>query len=310
MLKWVLLCTALASGMTWAETPTNTNTVVTGQWDFNQGDLSATVGEPLQFLGNTGSATVFTNIGTGIQVYRAMKFPAADSTQGYLMIHGAETNGGGNRVNLYTLIMDIMFPAESSGQWRALFQTDTNQASDSDIFIDQVNGVGISGQYHGSILPDTWHRVALAFNLTNNLVRKYVDGQLVNEQILGEGADGRWSLGEAALLFTDDDNETQVGFVNSIQFREGIMTDEEIAELGGATPGGIGVGPVAGDFTISIVRSGLNVVISVQGATGSFQVKKKTGLEDATWTNVGTPGAGPFTVPANEATALFRVQKL
>jgi hypothetical protein len=36
----------------------------------------------------------------------------------------AKPNGGGQFVNQYTLLLDVMYPAPSSDEWRALFQTD------------------------------------------------------------------------------------------------------------------------------------------------------------------------------------------
>ena len=65
-----------------------------------------------------------------------MSFPATTPTQGYVMTHGIAPNGGGSYVNHYTLIMDIMFPAASSGQWRSLFQTNPGNSNDGDLFVN------------------------------------------------------------------------------------------------------------------------------------------------------------------------------
>ena len=53
------------------------------------------------------------------------------------MRHGAKPNGGGHFVNQYTLLMDVMFPAASSGQWRALFQTDpfNHDGNDAEFYV-------------------------------------------------------------------------------------------------------------------------------------------------------------------------------
>lgn len=211
---------------------------VTGQWDFNSSNLTATVGADLADFGTTPYSFTNTTInGTNAIV---LSFPAADSSQGFVMTHGIAANGGGSYVNQYTLIMDIMYPAASSGTWRSLFQTATGNGNDGDLFINDGNGIGISGSYGGAILPDTWHRVAFVFDLTlpANRLKKYIDGNLVGAQNL-DGLDGRWSLDPTALLFTDNDGETAAGFVNSIQVQDVPLTDTEIFSLGKASAAGI-----------------------------------------------------------------------
>ena len=122
------------------------------------------------------------------------------------------------------------------------------------LFVNPGNGIGISGIYHGSILPDTWHRVAFVFDLSlsSDHLRKFVDGALVGTQSIG-GVDGRWALDPAGLLFTDEDNETASGFVNSIQFHDAALPDGYITALGGATAAGV---PVPEPSTLALVAIG------------------------------------------------------
>ena len=51
-------------------------------------------------------------------------------------------NGGGSYLNVYTLIMDVMFPSRPSG-WAALYQTDAGNSSDGEWFINPSLGVGM-----------------------------------------------------------------------------------------------------------------------------------------------------------------------
>lgn len=281
--------------------------VVTGQWDFNQGDLRATIGSPLEYRGDTAAGTTFSAVPISGTDAAVMGFPATSPTQGYVMPHGAAPNGGGSFVNQYTLIMDVMFPASSDSAWRALLQTSPSNANDGDLFVNTANGIGISGQYQGTILADTWHRIAFVFDLPNSRVAKYVDGTLVNVQTLGSGRDGRWSLADTALLFADEDSETAAGFVNSIQFRSGLMTDAQIAALGGASAAGIPGGEAP--IRLGIVRSGTNVIITISGE-GTMQLQKKASLSDTTWQDVGAPTTEKsITVPATDAAGFFRVLK-
>ena len=274
-MKTKLICLiTLNLGLAWVA-----NATVTGQWDFNSSNLTATVGADLTDFGATpttyGTATI--NGGTAT----VMGFPAADGTQGYVMPHGIAPNGGGAYVNQYTLIMDIMYPAASSGTWRSLFQTATANGNDGDLFINDGNGIGISSLYAGAILPDTWHRVALVFDLTltSNRLKKYIDGSLVGAQNL-DGLDGRWSLDPTALLFTDNDGETAAGFVNSIQIHDVALTDTDIFSLGKATAAGIPATiPVFTNLTVIVTPTNQTDVVGMT----------------ATYFNAAVLGSGSYT---------------
>src|SRR5437773_8007707 len=111
---------------------------ITGQWDFESGDFSATIGAPLSYLDpatqadtqfNTTAALGIANING--QVAKVMRFPKmVSSSMGYLMTHGAAPNGGGTLVNQYTLILDVLYPTASSGKYRSITQTDNSGDGD------------------------------------------------------------------------------------------------------------------------------------------------------------------------------------
>lgn len=235
---------------------------VTGQWDFDTADLSATVGSALQFRGTTASQTQFgstTSFGIasiGGEAAQVMRFPACSPAEGFLMPHGAAPNGSGSRVNQYTLVMDVFFPSTSTG-FRSFWQTETDNplTTDGELFVNAANGLGISGQYQGNLTPDVWHRVVFTFDLTQRELGKYIDGTNVLTGPVGAaplganpmqylsattgGVDQRWSLGPTAMLFADENNETGVGYVNSIQFHDRVLSAAEIGDLGGPAAGGI-----------------------------------------------------------------------
>src|SRR6185503_9909378 len=123
-------------------------------------------------------------------------------------------------------------------------------ADNRDIAIGANNGIGVSGGFEGSFLPDVWQRIAFAVDLAgpgpHPIMAKYINGGKVGQQVLTEGVDGRWSMFAAedantpwALLFADDNTEGRPGFVSSIQIRKGRLSDVEIARLGGPSPGKI-----------------------------------------------------------------------
>ncbi len=228
---------------------------VRGHWDFENGDLTATVGLDLQYYdpnanGRTASKTAFgttTSFGIpaiGGEAARVMRFPKCAPDEGYILRSNAPPNGGGTLVNRYTLILDILFPAGSTG-WRAIYQSNRNNANDGEFFVNAANGIGISGVYDGNLTTGAWHRLAVSVDLTTRTMAKYIDGGLVGVQTLADGVDGRWSLWAAStppdwvLLFTDNNDETNTGYVNSIQFRDYAMTGDQIAALGGPSAAGI-----------------------------------------------------------------------
>ncbi len=221
---------------------------VVGQWDFNSGNLTATVGQPLDYLDGAGAATqqqtTFTTMDIGGTQAKVMKFPACDSTlyMGYSMPTPSAGNGGGELVNQWTLILDLMYPTESDQKWRAIFESDGRVTEDSDFFINTSNGIGISGNYTGNVTPNVWHRIGIVIDQSNgvNVIRKYIDGVNVGSQAAG-GLDGRWALqpGYFAELFNDNDGDVQPGYVNSIQLRDEVLTDGQMLALGGAVAAGI-----------------------------------------------------------------------
>jgi len=235
---------------------------ITGQWNFDNGTLAASIGTPLQFRADTAASAQFgTTTSFGIpaingQPANVLRMPACSPTQGLIVPHGAQPNSGGEFANRYTLVMDVLFPAGSTG-FRALWQTETNATTttDAELFVNEANGVGISGQYQGNVSTGEWHRLAFTVDLSKRELGKYVDGtNVLNSPIgaapLGTNAvqyldattgttDGRWSLQPTALLFADDDNETGALYVNSIQFHNAVLTAEQIAALGRPAAAGI-----------------------------------------------------------------------
>ena len=277
---------------------------VIGQWDFENGNLAATCGQDLEYFDTyVDDNTHFGDsdfLGAGNidgEAPNVMLFPGGTVTQpsgGYKMFHGLSGTGGGSNVNQYTLIMDVFYPQDSSDRRRTLLQTDPFNTNDGDFRIDEFNRLGVSGNYHGSILSNTWYRIALAVDLVgpgpNPIVAKFINGVKVGQHTLAEGRDGRWSLSANpdapwALLFGDNDVDAYPGYVNSIQLRVGRLSDAAIAAMGGPKASKV---PGA----VCAVASGGNIVIRWSGS-----VLQSANEVTGQWTPVA--GAGkPYEVPA------------
>ncbi len=174
----------------------------------------------------------------------------------FQLFTGLPANGGGQFTNRYTLVMDVMFPGDAAvwgeSGWAGLYQTNTNNANDGEWYLNGSNsGIGISGNYGGTIEPDTWHRVALVVDLVDGTYSSYIDGSPA-QQNTGLGVDGRFSLYtvndgdlEGILIFADENSENSGGLVNSVQIRDEALSAGFIAALGGPSAEGI---PVSAPF--------------------------------------------------------------
>jgi CHRD domain/Immunoglobulin domain len=279
---------------------------VTGQWDFNNGDLSASCGNDLEAY--DAQVTADTSFGTttdfGIpdingEAAHVLKFaPTAPFWGGYKMFHGAAPNGGGAYVNEYTIIYDILYPPSSDASWRSFLQTNTGNGNDGDFFVNPGNGIGISNNYQGTVTANAWHRIVFAVDCSGPAVAKFIDGVKVGYQAL-DGLDGRWSLDPFALLIGDNDGDNNVGYLSSVQFRNGKMSDAVIQALGTPTAGKI-------PGCISIATAGADLAINWTGG-GFVTLQKKTNLSDPNWEDVMTTDAGTATIQKTDQTAFFRV---
>lgn len=226
---------------------------VTGQWDFDNGNLSATAGgQPLDYLdgagGDTQRATAFgttTSFGIpniGGAEAKVMRFGTNTIPAGYSMPTPSSGNGGGSQVNQWTLLMDVLYPAVSNNRFRAIIETDGGLTADADVFINGSNGLGI-GSYGGTVTPDAWHRLAVVADTAANELRFYINGTQVLVRNAGNAAaiDGRWALGAGgiAFLFADDNGETAGGYVNSIQLHNTALSKGQILALGGPSASGL-----------------------------------------------------------------------
>jgi hypothetical protein len=219
-------------------------------WDFN-GNLSPTSGPGVIdfFNGDASWASYGTDTINGSPA-NVINLAAAAPAQALRVTHNGAPNGTlsdgvtpAPGVNRYTIAMDIKFPTVSG--WTSFMQTNVANTNDGDWFRNAAGGIGISNQYAGTMTSGTWHRIALAVDLTAAAVsdkyRCYIDGTFVNSPDLGAegGAGGRFELDPTFFLLADEDGETNAASVNSILFVDRTLTGGEIAALGGATAGGL-----------------------------------------------------------------------
>ncbi|MBQ4798163.1 metallophosphoesterase [Pseudoalteromonas sp. MMG006] len=172
-----------------------------------------------------------------------MAFTDHSPTQGLLLTLNTQANGDyaeQGMVSDYTIIMDLYWPIEGKDIYRPIIQANTTDylTDDADIFIDPSGGYGQATSdsgYFGTTEPETWHRVAFVFYAApiNGVYEIYIDGELVGVKEDGE-INSRWALTQAALLFADNNFETEPGYLNALLYAGHAMTRDEIKSIGGA----------------------------------------------------------------------------
>jgi glycerophosphoryl diester phosphodiesterase len=188
---------------------------------------------------------------------QVMSYPATFPEQGYQVTHDFDANGSLIELGLvsnYTVVMDVLYPAESDGQWRNLMQTDPFNSSDGEVFVTAAasGGFGIGGNYLGRVEPDRWHRIVWVMRAAEGegQAHRYIDGEFVGAiGTTGTGLGDRWALQDTFLFFADENNETAAGFVSSISIVDRKMTEAEIRALGGPNAAGANVPGAAAAMT-------------------------------------------------------------
>jgi len=231
---------------------------VTGQWDFNNCDLSATVGYDLQYFdGPTGLTSKDTVFGTcssfgiptinGVDAH-VMYVPAQPNgtpnknKYGYTMFPNIAPNGGGQRVNQYTIIWDMYYTNGVIPFFNC--QDPTNNTTDGSLFLQNgTMGQGGGGYNMRQIITPGWHRIAFAVDLAQGLITKWVDGNKQADWTGGNNTldNNRRSLLPQVDLFADGDGDDDTGltYVKSIQIRNGKLSDAQMIALG--APDGHGI---------------------------------------------------------------------
>lgn len=245
-----ILRNSLATGLLTASALTSL-AQPTGQWDFNAGNLNATVGSALTYRdgvgNNTATNTVFgTTTALGLplingSVAAVMGFPASTNGMGYLMA-GPASGDSGNLQNNYTLVFDVLYPSASNGKTRGLLDADKGAiqgvANTAELFVSSGNAIG-SRTFHGTLAANTWYRIGFVVDGAAGQIRKYIDGQEVGSEAITSL--DRWALDApgTSILFNDEKGNAAPGFVNSVQLRSTALNAGQMLALGAATAAGV-----------------------------------------------------------------------
>jgi hypothetical protein len=308
---------------------------VTGQWDFDFADLGATIGKNLTYLdgpegltqqgtkfGVTGEADFTEVAGISNQPAKIMFVPGdLDKNIGYVMEHLIAPNGGGTRVNQYTLIMDVMVGANGPGAASMLQISSLNNSDDGDLFWQGNNfgqgGDGYKGQ--NTFTSGEWHRVVAAYDMAANppKVTKYVDGIFQDDWTANQSLDNpRRALQPTAILFADgDQDERREWWVNAIQIRAGALSKPEIESLGGPSADGIPIVlsvsapvPIAPP-DLTVTKGNGTLTISWPADATGYTLESSSVLPTTTWNAVPGVTGNSVTVPTTGAAQYYRLRQ-
>jgi hypothetical protein len=195
-----------------------------GRWLFDDdADLpKAQTGQPL-----VPSGAGFTSINGPAAGNKAVRVSKGSY---YKLEHGFAANGGGSRVNEYTLMIDLRAP--SIGQWYSLFQTNLNNNDDADCFINLSGQIGVadSGYSTESITSNAWYRVVIVAQLGEKY-RIYLNGQrIVDNVTLSIDSRFSWSP-QGVLLFADENGEDNTFDVAEIAVWNKALTSAEVKAM-------------------------------------------------------------------------------
>ncbi|MBO1078443.1 DUF4214 domain-containing protein [Roseomonas haemaphysalidis] len=173
-----------------------------------------------------------------------LAFPKFAANQWLQLDPGVPAQTTDGRITSYTLVMDLL--VEDGEAWTSIFQTATGNSGDAEIYLrnnnDGTAGIGISGNYQGSLTYGAWHRIGLTIEPADGggvLIRKFIDGAKVGEQVVADAARFAVDADKGLLLFAEPAQATSGGVVGHVVFAGGALPEATLAGFGAARAGGI-----------------------------------------------------------------------
>ena len=149
----------------------------------------------------------------------------------YKMQHQIAPNGGGTKVNEFTLQID--FKIEALGIWHCFFQTAIANNNDGECFINTNGNIGVAATGYSTyaVKVNEWYRLVLSVK-NGTQYKYYLDGQILNNGTI-QAVDGRFSLDSLLMMFADEDGEDNNIIVSEIGIWDRALSAQEISNLGG-----------------------------------------------------------------------------
>jgi hypothetical protein len=295
-------------GPVWSFTtaaPPGSGATLSGLWLFDrQNDPGhATIGTDLQIEGTVPGWSAGVSDEAGAQV-RGVILTASGPTNHLRALHGIAPNGGGNYVNRYSVVMDILSPPASRSLYRSLIQTQTANSNDGDYFLrDSDSRVGVFDLTYGPAVDGSrWTRLVFTVDLQSvtlsSVLRTYLDGGAPYTHT-AQPLDQRFSLDPSVLFFADEDGENPPLYVGMLAVYNGPLSSYEVAALGGVRAEGLFAAPQP---TIEIIGG---TARAAWPATPGYLLQYSDDL--LLWNNISsTTGLGEWMEPIHSGKRFFR----
>ncbi len=219
----------------------------TGNWMF-MSDLNATgVGSqlrplnytnpPLNQLPTFGRCTSFGIPKIGADDKVVMKVPKFDSANGLMVLNNFRVEDYGILDQSFTVLMDVYIPLAARGDFVSLYQTNTTNVNDADLFIDPNGAIGIGSGYHGQVIYNAWNRIVFTINGYENKIEKYLNGIYIGSSVTSGSRWAAWNSSRSGedlgfLIFSDNDGETAELYCSAFQIRNYVLDSASIIKLG------------------------------------------------------------------------------
>lgn len=201
-----------------------------GYWNFDfLNPLKASLGNDLVLNGTHSRVAGSTDGDSAVRI---------GAGSNYKVKNNLAANGGGSKVNEYSLMVD--FKVSDFSSWHAFFQTDSSNSGDAECFLKKTAGtigVGVTSYTPSPITANKWHRLIIAADLKagTGSYNYYIDGTLAHNITIPASPsfiDDRFSLDKVFLLFADDDGEDAEIDVTSVALFDQKLSLSEIQTMG------------------------------------------------------------------------------
>lgn len=213
-----------------------------------------------------------------------MRFARESASNGYLL-------RGEAPAARHTFVVDLLLPSDTGREGIPLLQTNPMNTDPAEVYVfTDTSGGGGPGRI--TIPAEDWVRLVVSIDAAAErpLLRWYIDGRLAGERSLEPVEARAWVSADAEsariLLFTDNSDRAQYGFVKAIQWRNTVLSEFEVAALGGPSSGGIPAFSEVGPPPDPVIRQGFpntsSFVVEWQG--GVYRLEESVDLK--TWSPV------------------------
>lgn len=292
-----LLCPALLGILA-----TASHAGLVGLWKFDDSSNlgKATVGTDLVIGGVAPSYSASLADGLSNSLTGVITTASNVSTNYLRATHGIAANGGGTKVNRYSILVDVFSPTGSRSSWRTLFQTGTG---DADYFIrnnDDKLGSSDMGYSGTAIQEANWTRLVITVDLTKaggaaapRMISYLNGGAGLNHTgtVAATGLDQRFALGTTLDFFNDNDGDNAPLNVAALAIYDHVLTAAEVTALGTAgttipLPGNIAPAVTVQDAGSSPIAPGAAATYNfsatdVEGDQVQFEINWGDGQTDA-----------------------------